>query len=55
MTVFNNQTATSISWATGGQQMGNGCECISDGTTWLVLLNPSTASGATTVSTITIA
>ena len=55
VTVFNNQTATSIAYSTAGQKMGNSLRAVSDGTTWLISLFPSTTSAAQTAATATIA
>lgn len=55
MSVFNNGTATSIAWATAANRIGSGCTVVCDGTTWLVMLNPGTTSGAATAAQVTIA
>ena len=55
LTVFNNAAATSIAWSTASNLIGSGCTAVSDGTTWLIMLNPGTTSGAATAAQVTIA
>src|SRR5438552_16492634 len=55
LTVFNNAAATSIAWTTASNKIGSGCTAVSDGTTWLIMLNPGTTSGAATAAQVTIA
>jgi hypothetical protein len=46
---FNNATADGITFGQTGEQIGNGCRAISDGTQWLLQMHIADEANTVTV------